>query len=100
MEADELQLVIAYADLGANIAFRDFLEFQRTECERLELAALNADATDFERARTTLIQWQQRRLVMRQLEETVRDSANALKSIELETNDARPDPARSDRTGW
>ena len=98
MEPDELQLAISYADLAQSLAFRDFLTFQRAECERLELAALNADATDFESARTALIQWQQRRIVLRTLEETVRDSASALKSTELENDNARLD--RNDRTGW
>ena len=100
MEADDLQLAIAYADLAQSIAFQDFLRFQRTECERLELAALNAPATDFEACRSAIIAWQQRRLVMHTLEQTVIDSATALKSAQLENDDARPDPSRTDRAGW
>ena len=47
MQPDEMQLAISYADLANSLAFRDFLQFQAAECERLELAALNAPATDF-----------------------------------------------------
>lgn len=100
MEADDLQLAISYAELGQSLAFRDFLQFQRMECERLELAALNAPATDFEACRSAIIAWQQRRLVVKTLEQTVIDSANALKQTELENDNARPDPSRTDRSGW
>ena len=100
MQPDDLQLAISYAELADSLAFRDFLEFQRTECERLELAALNAPSTDFEACRSAIIAWQQRRLVVRTLEQTVIDSSTALKSIELENADARPDPSRTDRSGW
>jgi len=98
MEPDDLQLAISYSELSNSLAFRDFLQFQRMECERLELAALNAPTTDFEACRSAIIAWQQRRLVMKTLEQTVVDSANALKQTELENNDARPD--RTDRSGW
>ena len=98
MQPDEMQLAISYAELAQSLAFQDFLEFQRTECERLELAALNAPATDFEACRSAIIAWQQRRLVVKTLEQTVMDSANALKQVELENRDARPD--RTDRSGW
>src|ERR1017187_4355517 len=100
MEADDLQLAISYAELAQSLAFRDFLQFQRTECERLELAALNAPSTDFEACRSAIIAWQQRRLVMKTLEQTVIDSSTALKSAQLENEDARPDPSRTDRSGW
>ena len=100
MQSDELQLAISYAELAQSLAFRDFLQFQHTECERLELAALNAPATDFEACRSAIIAWQQRRLVVKTLEQTVIDSANALKQTELENIDARPDPSRTDRSGW
>ena len=100
MEADDLQLAISYAELAQSLAFRDFLQFQRTECERLELAALNAPPTDFEACRSAIIAWQQRRLVVKTLEQTVIDSANAIKQTELENADARPDPSRTDRSGW
>ena len=100
MQPDDLQLAISYAELADSLAFRDFLEFQRTECERLELAALNAPSTDFEACRSAIIAWQQRRLVVKTLEQTVIDSSTALKSIELENTDARPDPSRTDRSGW
>lgn len=99
MEADDLQLAISYAELGQSLAFRDFLKFQRMECERLEQIALNAPATDFEACRSAIIAWQQRRIVMKTLEQTVIDSAAALKS-EVENDDARPDPSRTDRSGW
>lgn len=100
MEADDLQLAISYADLANSLAFRDFLKFQAAECERLEYAALNAPATEFEICRSAIIAWQQRRLVVKTLEQTVLDSASALKSEQLENQDARPDPSRSDRAGW
>ena len=100
MQADDLQLAISYAELAQSLAFRDFLQYQRTECERLELAALNAPSTDFEACRSSIIAWQQRRLVVKTLEQTVIDSANALKQAELENADARPDPSRTDRSGW
>lgn len=100
MEANDLQLAISYAELGQSLAFRDFLQFQAAECERLELAALNAPATDFESCRSAIIAWQQRRLVVKTLEQTVIDSANALKSTELENDNARSDPSRTDRSGW
>jgi len=92
---DELQLAISYAELATSLAFQDFIRFQNSECERLELAALNADATDFEHARSLMIQWQQRRIVIRTLEETIRDSAQAVRLAEMENQDARPD-----RTNW
>jgi hypothetical protein len=102
MEADDLQLAISYADLATSVAFKDFLSFQRSECERLEQLALNAPATDFEAARSSIIAWQQRRLVIRTLEETVRDSAQAIKSMELENQDERSATAsdRASRSGW
>ena len=100
MQPDEMQLAISYAELAQSLAFRDFLQFQSMECERLELAALNASATDFEACRSAIIAWQQRRLVVKTLEQTVIDSANALKSVQLENDDARPDPSRTDRSGW
>jgi hypothetical protein len=100
MQADELQLAISYADLAQSIAFNDFLRYQRVECERLELAALNAPATDFEACRSAIIAWQQRRLVVKTLEQAVIDSANALKSEELENQDARTDADRASRAGW
>jgi hypothetical protein len=100
MQPDEMQLAISYAELAQSIAFRDFIQFQTTECERLELAALNTPATDFEACRSAIIAWQQRRLVVKTLEQTVIDSANALKSVQLENDDARPDPSRTDRSGW
>ena len=99
MEADDLQLAISYAELANSLAFKDFLQFQRMECERLEQIALNAPATDFEACRSAIIAWQQRRIVMKTLEQTVVDSATALKS-EVENDDARPDPSRTDRSGW
>ena len=100
MQPDEMQLAISYAELAQSLAFQDFCKFQRAECERLELAALNAPATDFEVCRSAIIAWQQRRLVVKTLEQTVIDSANALKQTELENDDARPDPSRTDRSGW
>lgn len=100
MEANDLQLAISYAELAQSLAFQDFLQFQRTECERLELAALNAPATDFEACRSAIIAWQQRRLVVKTLEQTVIDSANALKTEQQENEDARTDPSRTDRSGW
>ena len=100
MQADEMQLAISYAELSQSLAFRDFLQYQHAECERLEIAALNAPSTDFEACRSAIIAWQQRRLVVKTLEQTVMDSANALKSEELENTDARPDPSRTDRSGW
>ena len=100
MEADDLQLAISYAELAQSLAFRDFLQFQRMECERLEQIALNAPSTDFEACRSAIIAWQQRRLVMKTLEQTVIDSTTALKSAQMENDDARPDPSRTDRSGW
>lgn len=100
MEADDLQLAISYADLKNSIAFKDFIRFQNAECERLELAALNAPATDFEASRSAIIAWQQRRIVVRTLEETVRDSAVTLLNNEMEIEDERSDPSRTDRSGW
>ena len=100
MEPDDLQLAISYSDLANSLAFRDFLQFQAAECERLEQIALNASATDFEACRSAIIAWQQRRLVVRTLEQTVIDSSTALKSAQLENEDARPDPSRTDRSGW
>jgi hypothetical protein len=98
MESDDLQLAISYAELAQSLAFRDFLQFQRMECERLELAALNAPSTDFEACRSAIIAWQQRRMVMKTLEQTVMDSANALKQTEVENEDVRH--SRTDRSGW
>jgi hypothetical protein len=95
LEADDLQLAISYAELAQSLAFQDFLRFQRIECERLELIALELPATDFEACRSAIIAWQQRRLVMKTIEQTVIDSANAMK---LENEDARTD--RPDRSGW
>ena len=100
MQLDEMQLAISYAELAQSLAFQDFCKFQRAECERLELAALNAPATDFEACRSAIIAWQQRRLVVKTLEQTVIDSANALKSQELENIDARTNADRASRTGW
>lgn len=101
MEPDDLQLAISYAGLAQSLAFKDFIRFQQSECDRLEQLALNALATDFESCRSAIIAWQQRRLVMRTLEEAVRDSASALKSAELEINDERSVAAdRTSRTGW
>lgn len=62
LEPNDLQLAISYADLAQSVAFQDFLQFQRAQSERLELAALNAPATDFEACRSAIIAWQQRRL--------------------------------------
>lgn len=98
MDPDDFQLAISYAELASSLAFRDFLRFQSMECERLELAALNAPATDFESCRSAIIAWQQRRLVVRTLEQTVKDSANAVKAMELENMNERTD--RTDRSGW
>jgi hypothetical protein len=100
MQPDEMQLAISYAELAQSLAFQDFLKYQRVECERLEFAALNAPATNFEACRSAIIAWQQRRLVVKTLEQTVIDSANAIKSEELENTDARSDPSRTDRSGW
>jgi hypothetical protein len=100
MEPDDLQLAISYAELAQSLAFRDFLQFQRMECERLELAALNAPTADFEACRSAIIAWQQRRLVVKTLEQTVADSATALKLQQEENTDERPDPSRTDRSGW
>ena len=100
MQSDDLQLAISYAELAQSIAFRDFLQFQSAECERLELAALNAPATDFEACRSAIIAWQQRRLVVKTLEQTVMDSASALKHTEMENDDARNDQGRNQRSGW
>jgi hypothetical protein len=99
LNSEDLQLAISYAELAQSLAFSDFLQFQRSECERLELAALNAPPTDFEACRSAIIAWQQRRLVVKTFEQTVIDSANALKSAELENADAR-NTSRSDRSGW
>jgi uncharacterized membrane protein len=68
MQADEMQLAISYADLANSLTFRDLLKFHSGECERLELAALNAPATDFEACRSAIIAWQQQRLVVKTLE--------------------------------
>lgn len=95
MEPDDLQLAISYAELAGSLAFKDFLRFQQTECERLELAALNAPATEFEACRSAIIAWQQRRLVVKTLEDTVRDSAEALKSQQVEEFDER-----ASRANW
>lgn len=97
MEADGLQLAIAYAALAESIAYHDFISMQRMESERLELLALNAPATDFEVCRSAIIAWQQHRRIMRSLEELVQD---AQKSAQMENEDARSDPSRTDRTGW
>jgi hypothetical protein len=100
MEADDLQLAISYADLAQSLAFQDFLRFQRIECESLELIALELPATDFEACRSAIIAWQQRRLVVKTLEQTVIDSASALKQTELENMNERTDADRASRTGW
>lgn len=100
MESEDLQLAISYAELAQSLAFCDFLKFQSSECERLEQIALNAPATDFEACRSAIIAWQQRRIVVKTLEQTVMDSAIALKSTEMENNDGRNDPSRNDRSGW
>jgi hypothetical protein len=100
MEANDLQLSIAYAELGQSIAFHDFLKMQAMESERLELLALNAPATEFESCRSAIIAWQQHRRIMRSLEELVKDAQDNLKPERMENDDARPDPSRTDRTGW
>src|ERR1017187_6989319 len=100
MQPDEMQLAISYAELAQSLAFQDFCKFQRAECERLELAALNAPATDFQACRPAIIAWQQRRLVVKTLEQTVIDSANALNQADLENDDPRPDPSRTVPSGW
>lgn len=92
MEPDEMQLAISYADLSTSLAFQDFIRFQNAECERLELAALNAPDGE---AKSAIIAWQQRRLVIRTFQEAVRDSVTAVRSIEMENQDARPD-----RSNW
>lgn len=89
-----MQLAISYAELANSLAFQDFLQFQAGECERLEQIALNAPATDFEACRSAIIAWQQRRLVVKTLEQTVIDSATAMKATEMENNE------RPDRTNW
>jgi hypothetical protein len=100
MEADSLQLAISYAELAQSLAFHDFLMMQAMESERLELLALNAPATQFEECRSAIIAWQQHRRIVRSLEELVKDAQDNLKSAQLETQDARPDPSRTDRSGW
>jgi hypothetical protein len=100
VEPDDLQLAISYAELAQSLAFRDFLTMQAMESERLELLALNAPATEFESCRSAIIAWQQHRRIMRSLEELVKDAQSSLKSAEVENNDARSDPARTDRSGW
>ncbi len=100
MEADELQLAISYAELAQSLAFQDFLRSELMECERLELEALTAPPTDFESARSAIIAWQQRRTVVRTLQEKVNHAAQYLRQEELENTDARSDPARTDRSGW
>lgn len=98
MEADDLQLAIAYSELPQSIAWQDFMRFQIAECESLELKALNATGTPYQRLEA-IVAWQQRRLVLRTMQDAVRDSKEVLKP-ELENDDARPDPARTDRSGW
>lgn len=100
MEANDLQLAISYAELAQSLAFQDFLRYQAAECERLELAALNAPSTDFEACRSAIIAWQQRRLVVKTFEKAVNDSVDTLKSTELENIDARNDAARASRANW
>lgn len=95
MEPDELQLAISYADLAQSLAFKDFISAELMECERLELEALTIPATDFESARSAIIAWQQRRIVVRSLQEKVQHAAQNLRQEEMELNDARPD-----RTNW
>jgi hypothetical protein len=95
-----LQLAISYAELGQSLAFQDFLKMQAEESERLELIALNASPTQFEECRSSIIAWQQHRRIVRSLEELVQDAQRGLKSEQLENDDARSDPARTDRTGW
>lgn len=97
MNPDDMQLAISYAELAQSIAYRDFIGMQTIESERLELLALNAPATQFEECRSAIIAWQQHRRIMRSLEELVQD---AVKSAQLENEDARSDPARTDRSGW
>lgn len=100
MDPNDLQLAISYAELAQSLAFRDFLQFQASECERLEQIALNAPATDFEACRSAIIAWQQRRLVVKTLEQTVIDSATAMKVTEMENMDARTDADRASRANW
>lgn len=100
MEADELQLAISYAELGQSLAFQEFIKAQLEECESLELEAISAPATDFEACRSAIIAWQQRRIVVRSLQERVLYAAQNLRTTELENDDARPDPSRNDRSGW
>src|ERR1700679_3167528 len=97
MEADDLQLAISYSDLASSLAWQDFMRFQNAECERLELAALNATGTIYARLEAQ-IAWQQRRLVVRTFQETVRESKEAIKNVELEEVDARTD--RASRANW
>jgi hypothetical protein len=99
-DPNALQLAISYAELGQSLAFQDFLKMQAEESERLELIALNADATKFEECRTALISWQQHRRIVRAFEMLVLDAARGLKSQELEIENERPDPSRTDRSGW
>lgn len=99
-DPNSLQLAISYAELGQSLAFRDFLAMQAVESERLELIALNADATKFEDCRTAIIAWQQHRRIVRSLEELVQDAQRSLKSEQLEIENERPDPSRSNRSGW
>jgi len=99
VESDDLQLAIAYSELPQSIAWQDFMRFQLMECERLEFAAMNAVGTPYQRLEA-ITAWQQRRLVIRTMQDAIRDSAMALKSEQLENNDARPYPSRTDRSGW
>jgi len=100
MEADDLQLAISYADLANSLAFQDFLRSELMECERLELEALTTPAEQHMAALSAIIAWQQRRTVVRTLQEKVNHAASNLRQEELESNDARSDPARTDRSGW
>lgn len=98
MDPNDLQLALSYAELAQSLAFNDFLRFQHAECERLELAALNAPAHAPAIAIAAVIAWQQRRLVIRTLEETVRDSSRA---VEVENEDARLERTdRLSRANW
>jgi hypothetical protein len=100
VEANDLQLAISYAELAQSLAFQDFIKSQFDECETLELEALTTDPKDFEACRSAIIAWQQRRIVVRMLQEKVMAAATNMRAEELENNDARSDPSRTDRSGW
>lgn len=99
MDPNDLQLALAYSELPASIAWQDFMRFQLMECDRLELLALQATGSPYERLEA-ICAWQQRKLVVRTMQDAVRDSTNQLKIEQLENEDARPDPSRTDRSGW